>query len=172
MLYFLLNYGSDELEFESDSEFLSPDGSRPTVTDFIAGTIDSDGGALVNPAYQKVYATYLAAYDEGREQEEILRMMLNSPDRQISFLTAQLSIEKYQLTVKSFEDSLTTKGSWLVSRVPKLILMYMDKKLDSRLDAIRREMASPEAGDRMMELMTRMVSLQKLQKNVKEKMKN
>ena len=66
LLYFLLNYGSDELEFESDSEFLSPDGSRPTVTDFIAGTIDSDGGALVNPAYQKVYATYLAAYDEGR----------------------------------------------------------------------------------------------------------
>ena len=171
LLYFLLNYGSDELEFESDSEFLSPDGSRPTVTDFIAGTIDSDGGTLLNPAYQKVYQTYLAAYDEGREQEEIVRAMLNSPDRQVSFLTAQLSIEKYQLTVKSFEESLTTKGSWLVNRVPRLILMYMDKKLDSRLDALRREMASPEAGDRMMELMTEMVSLQKLQKNVKEKMK-
>ena len=172
LLYFLLNYGSDVLDFESDSEYLSPDGEKPTVTDFIAGTIESDGGSLLNPVYQKVYATYLAAYDEGLSQEEILRMMLNAPDRQVSFLTAQLSIEKYQLTVKSFEDSLTTKGSWLVNRVPKLILMYMDKKLDSRMDAIRREMASPEASDRMLELMTEMVSLQKLQKNVKEKMKS
>ena len=59
-----------------------------------------------------------------------------------------------------------------MNRVPKLILMYMDKKLDSRMDAIRREMASPEASDRMLELMTEMVSLQKLQKNVKEKMKS
>ena len=171
LLYFLLNYGSDVLDFESDSEYLSPDGEKPTVTDFIAGTIDSDGGTLLNPAYQMVYQTYLAAYDEGLSQDDIVRNMLNSPDRQVSFLTAQLSIEKYQLTVKSFEESLTTKGSWLVNRVPRLILMYMDKKLESRLDAIRREMASPEASDRMMELMTEMVSLQKLQKNVKEKMK-
>ena len=96
--------------------------------------------------------------------------MLNSPDRQISFLTAQLSIERYQLTVKSFEDSLTTKGSWLVNRVPKLMLMYMDKKLDSRLDALRREMAAPDGMARMEGLMTEMVSLQRLQKTVKDKM--
>ena len=97
-------------------------------------------------------------------------MMLNSPDRQISFLAAQLSIERYQLTVKSFEDSLTTKDSWLVNRVPKLMLMYMDKKLDSRLDALRREMAGPDGPARMEELMNEMVSLQRLQKTVKDKM--
>ena len=170
LLYFLLNYGSELLDFESDSEFYSPDGEKPTVTDFIASSIDSDGGTLVNPAYQKVYAAYLEAYDEGRPQEEIVRSMLNAPDREISYVAAQLSIEKYQLTVKSFEDSLTTTGSWLVTRVPKLMLMYMDKKLESRLDALRREMAGPDAQDRMMELMTEMVRLQKLQKNVKDKM--
>ena len=98
-------------------------------------------------------------------------MMLNSPDRQVSFVAAQLSIERYQLTVKSFEDSLTTKGSWLVNRVPKLMLMYMDKKLDSRLDAIRREMTTPEGMGRMEELMAEMVTFQRLQKTVKEKMK-
>ena len=170
LLYFLLNYGSELLDFESDSEFYSPDGEKPTVTDFIAGSIDSDGGTLVNPAYQKVYAAYLEAYDEGQPQEEIVRSMLNAPDREISYVAAQLSIEKYQLTVKSFEDSLTTTGSWLVNRVPKLMLMYMDKKLESRLDALRREMAGPDAQARMMELMTEMVRLQKLQKNVKDKM--
>ena len=170
LLYFLLNYGSDPLDFESDSEFYSPDGEKPTVTDFIAGTIEQDDGMLVNPVYQKVYACYLEAYDAGQAQEEIVRAMLNSPDRQISFVTAQLSIEKYQLTVKSFEDSLTTKDSWLVNRVPKLILMYQDKKLESRLDTLRREMAAPSDPGRMMELMTEMVRLQKLQKNVRERM--
>ena len=170
ILYFLLGYGSDVLDFESDSEYYRPDEEKPTVTDFIAGTIDQDGGTLLNPAYQKVYAAYLEAYDEGRPQEEIVRMLLNSPDREISFLAAQLSIERYQLTVKSFEDSLTTKGSWLVNRVPKLMLMYMDKKLYSRLDAIRREMNTPEGMGRMEELMAEMVSFQRLQKTVKEKM--
>ena len=170
ILYFLLNYGSDVLNFESDSEYHREGEDNPTVTEFIAGTIDRDGGDLVNPAYQRVYAAYLEAYDEGHPQEEIVRMMLNSPDRQVSFVAAQLSIERYQLTVKSFEDSLTTKGSWLVSRVPKLMLMYMDKKLDSRQDAIRREMASPDGSPRLEELMKEMVRLQKLQKNVKDKM--
>ena len=170
ILYFLLGYGSDVLDFESDSEYFRPDEEKPTVTDFIAGTLDQDGGTLLNPAYQKVYAAYLEAYDEGRPQEEIVRMLLNSPDREISFLAAQLSIERYQLTVKSFEDSLTTKGSWLVNRVPKLMLMYMDKKLYSRLDAIRREMNTPEGMGRMEELMAEMVSFQRLQKTVKEKM--
>ena len=169
LLYFLLNHGTDPLNFESDSEFYVA-GEKPTVTDFIAGAIDSDGGCLVNAAYQKLYATYLAAYDEGQTQEEIVRAMLNSPDREISRLTAQLSIERYELTVKSFEESLTTRDSWLVNRVPKLILMYNDKRLESRLDAIRREMATPEGQARVMELMTEMVRLQKLQKNVKDKM--
>ena len=170
ILYFLLNYGSDVLNFESDSEYHREGEDNPTVTEFIAGTIDRDGGSLVNPAYQRVYAAYLEAYDEGHPQEEIVRMMLNSPDRQVSFVAAQLSIERYQLTVKSFEDSLTTKGSWLVSRVPKLMLMYMDKKLDSRQDAIRREMATPEGASRVEELLTEMLTLQRLQKTVKDKM--
>ena len=169
LLYFLLNYGTNVLNFESDSEFYVAD-EKPTVTDFIAGAIDSDGGSLVNAAYQKLYATYLTAYDEGQTQEEIVRAMLNSPDREVSRLTAQLSIERYELTVKSFEESLTTRDSWLVNRVPKLILMYNDKRLESRLDALRREMATPEGQNRVMELMTEMVRLQKLQKNVKDKM--
>ena len=171
LLYFLLNYGSDPLVFESDSEFYSPKGDPPTVTEFIADVIDADGGELLNPVYQKVYEAYLNGFDEGRPQEEIVRSMLNSPDQQIAYVTAQHSIEKYQLTVKSFEDALTTKESWLVKQVPKLILTYSDKKLESRLDAIRREMASVTDEDRSMALMQEMVRLQKLQKSVKEKMK-
>ena len=170
LLYFLLNFGTDTLQFESDSEFYSKDGPKPTVTDFIADAIDSDGGCLINPLYQKLYAAYLEGYDAGLSQEEILRGLINSPDRQISSVSAQLSVEKYQLTVKSFEDALTTRDSWLVGQIPKLILIYLDKKLDSRLDALRREMATPEGQERLMELMTEMVRLQKLQKCVKDKM--
>lgn len=170
LLYFLLNYGTDVLHFESDSEFYSADGPAPTVTDFIADAIDSDGGCLINPLYQKVYAAYLEGYDAGLSQEEILRGLINAPDPQVASMSAQLSVEKYQLTVKSFEDALTTRDSWLVGQVPKLILVYLDKKLDSRLDALRREMLSPGGQERMMDLMTEMVRLQRIQKNVKDKM--
>ena len=170
LLYFLLNFGTDLLHFESDSEFYAADGQQSTVADFIADAIDSDGGSLINPAYQALYAAYLEAYDDGHSQEEIVRRLVNSQDRRISTLAAQLSVEKYQLTVKSFEDSLTTQDSWLVGQVPKLILLYMDKKLDSRLDALKRKMAGAVPQETMMELMTEMVRLQKLQRNVKERM--
>ena len=170
ILGFLLNYGLDELNFESDSEFLSADGYKPTVTDFIANSIDEDGGQLLNPSYQAVYAAYLKAYDEGKSQEEIIRMLINSPDRTVSFVAAQLSVEKYRLTVKSFEDSLTTRESWLAAQVPKTIFRYMDRKLDSRLDALRRAMASATDQNMLMEMMNEMVSLQRTQKLVRDKM--
>ncbi len=169
LLHFLLEYGTDFLHFESDSEYYPGDGVEMTVADFIIGALEGDGGAMINPAYDSVFKAYVAAYDEGRSQEEILRSLMNSPDRVISFVSAQLSIEKHRLTVKSFEASMTTRDSWLASRVPRTILHYMDRKLESRLDALRRELASETDPERIMQLMTETVSVQRLQKNVKDK---
>lgn len=169
LLYFLLNFGTDLLEFESDSEYYSE--TPATVADFIISSVDSDGGCLLNQAYQSVFAAYADAFYEDREQEDIVKSMLNSPDRIISTLTAQLSIEKYQLTIKSFEESLTTRSSWLVSQVPRVMLTYMERKIESRVDEIRKALASPMEEEKMTEMMTEMVQLQKTQKIIKDKMK-
>ena len=94
--------------------------------------------------------------------------LLNSPDTEVSKLSASLSAEKYELTVEGFRNSLTTKESWLVSFVPKAILVYTVRKIDSRLSAISRRISSvPEETD---SLMAEMTTLQKVRKVVKNRM--
>ena len=117
IISFLLRHGSDPMEFETDSEYYQPDGSIIAVADFIEGSLGADGFELINPASMKVYNAYMDAFysDEAPSQDEIIRMLLNHPDEQIRLVSAQLSMEKYQLTVGSFQASLTTTSSWLVA---------------------------------------------------------
>ena len=172
ILYFLLTNGSEILDFESDSQFYSGDeDAKPTVADFIYASIYPDGGHLKNSAYDKVYQEYMDEYHSGVPQERIVRNMHNSPDPQIEFVSAQLSVEKYQLTVKDFKEALTTTSSWLVTFVPKTMLVYMDKKLESAIFALRKRMAA--AGDDAVELrsaMEEMVKLQNVQRKLRMKM--
>ncbi len=171
LLYFLLNYGTETLEFESDSEFYGGDGDNPTVADFIISALDADGGCMISPAYQKIYETYSDMYYEGHSKEDILKSMLNSQDRDISNGTAQLSIERYSITVKSFEEALTTTSSWLVRLVPKTILVYNDKKVENKLDELRRKLASVQSDEETMEVMTEILRVQNIRKSLQERMK-
>ncbi len=137
LLALLLRYGTTELDFESDSEYYpGSEDMKPQVASFIADALSSDGAAFANSAYRRTYDAYLAAYDEGYSQEEILRRLLDSPDRTVAAVAAELSTDKYRLTVKNFEDALTTTSSWLVTFVPKTILVYGQKRLKYRIDSI------------------------------------
>ena len=169
ILYFLLRHGRDTMDFETDSEFYDPD-EKFTVADFIISTLEDDGGSLLNPAYQKVYEQYVKSYDEGFAQSEILRRLLDSPDAGTAFIAAQLSTEKYQLTVQNFREALTTTSSWLVTKVPYTLILYADRKIESALADIRKALAVEDEA-RQEELLKDMVRLQSLQKTIKEKMK-
>lgn len=162
LLYFLLTHGTDTLDFESDSEYYSgSEQDKATVAEFIASSIEGDeGGGLINPAFQKVYQAYIDAYDAGLDQQAIMRQLLNSEDREVSFVSAQLSVEKYQLTVKNFEASMTTTSSWLVNFVPRTILMYMQSKIDRRLSQITRELAGASSQEQELSLLQESVALQ------------
>ncbi len=97
ILTFLLMYGSEELDFPTDSPYYSgSEDTKAKVADFILEQIEADGNKLLNKVFDKVYHTYVSLYDENYTQEEIVRKMVNSPDPELSFVTAQLSIEKYQ----------------------------------------------------------------------------
>ena len=172
LLYFLLTHGDDVLEFESDSEFYSGDeSSKPTVAQFIYASIFPDGGHLINSSYDKVYQEYMKQSLEGVPQERILKSLLNSPDPAIEHISAQLSVEKYQLTVKNFESALTTTSSWLVTFVPKAILVYMDKKLESAIFALGNRMKDASADpDALGSLMQEMVKLQGVQRKLRMRM--
>lgn len=159
LLRFLLCYGTDELDFESDSEYYSGDeDEKPLVADFIRCSLEEDGTGFLNSSLRAAYEAYMKEYDNGYAQEDIIRGMLNSSDRTVAAVTADLSMEKHLLTVKNFENALTTTSSWLVNYVPKALLVYAERRLENEIDKLMKslETASEE------EQMDKMLTIQKL----------
>lgn len=169
LLYFLLTHGCDELDFESDSDYYCGEGMpKPTVADFIRGALEADGTRMANSAYAAAWDAYFKAYDEGYEQEEIVRRMLDDGDRRVASVAASLSTEKYRLTVSAFENALTTTASWLTVQVPRAIMVYGERRIQDRTDDIRRQLAGsvPEEQEKLMQELMR---LQTAQRKIKQK---
>ena len=167
LLSFLLKYGQNKMLFETDSKFYVED--PYTVTEFISSALESDDCHFSNSLYRKVYETYLQLYDQGKDQDTIIRSMLDSPDRALAGAVSEIAIEKYEITVKSFSDSLTTPGSWLVNYVPKTLSMYAVRRLEVQLDTLTRQLASANDPAEQMELMQSIVKLQKLLGSISRK---
>ena len=167
LLGFILRDGSSPLVFESDSEFYSE--TPQTVAEFIDTALAGDGIAFANDAYQRTYEAYFAFYDTGKEQDEIVRDLLNGPDDAVRFVVSQLSDDKYELTVKNFQAALTTRDSWLTNFVPKAILAYHIKRLQSDHALLTRELAA--AGpDRQHEIFTTLERINELKKKINIKL--
>lgn len=164
LLSFILNYGTEYLDFESDSEYYSGDESdKPLVADFIRCSLEEDDTCFLNSSLRDTYDAYFQEYDKGLSQEAIIRALLNSPDRAVATVTADLSMEKHLLTVKNFENALTTTSSWLVNFVPKAILVYAERRLENEIDCLVKRMSSATEEEQM----DIMVSIQKLKSTQK-----
>ena len=162
LLGFILRHGCSELKFETDSEFYNPDGSQ-TVAEFIDSALTGDSAAFSNPAFQAAYNAYFALYDEGLDQDSIVRSLLNGEDRTVAGVVADLAEEKYELTVHNFSDALTTTDSWLVTYVPRAILAYHDKRLQAKQADINRRLvqASPEEAKQLLSELSSVNALKK-----------
>ena len=169
LLYFLMRYGTEPLEFESDSPYYSGDeDSKPTVADFIRESMEADDSCFANSWYKLLYDNYMRLYDEGLQQDAIVRTLLNCEDRALADLAASFSTEKYQLTVGAFEAALTTTSSFLVNGVPKAIMVYAERRVQDRLETLRRSLAS--AGpDEQISMMQEMLKLQTAQRRIRQK---
>ena len=169
LLYFLLRYGCNQLDFESDSEYYSgSELDKPTVADFIHGAL-SDGTRMGNSAYAAVYDAFFALYDEGLSQEEIVKRLLDSADRRMAGIVSELSTEKYQLTVEAFERSLTTTDSWLVAQVPRAILNYAERRLQDRYEQLRHSLSDAHP-DVEPAILQEMIKIQTAQRRIRQKM--
>ena len=170
LLGFLLRHGCDELDFESDSDYYSgSEQDKPSVADFIREAF-SDGTRLVNSAYAAVYDAYYALYDEGLGQQDIVKRLLDAPDRRVAGVTSQLSTEKYRLTVQAFENAMTTTSSWLVAQVPRAILGYAERRLQDRYEQLRRSLTDQAGGEQEKAVLQEMVKIQATQRKIRQKM--
>lgn len=164
VLRFLLKYGCEYLEFESDSEYYSgSEEDKKTVADFIAeALVDSE---MYNSSFKELYEAYYDLYYEGYDNDTITRRLINSENRNMADLAVELSTDKYQLTIKAFENSLTTTSSWLVAQVPRAILAYQEKRLQFRIEELCKSLAQAQAGEDL-KIMQEMMKLQTAQKRI------
>ena len=169
LLGFILRYGRSPLQFESDSEFYDPEGSQ-TVADFIDAALSSDDIRFGNKAYEATYNAYFGLYDQGLEQDAIVMALLNGEDRTVANVAADLSSEKYELTVHNFSDALTTTDSWLVTYVPKAILVYHDKRIEAQQAEIARKLKAGVSTEEALQLMNRLNRLNEIKKTINIKL--
>ena len=169
LLSFILRYGRTALQFETDSEFYDEEGQQ-TVAEFIDAAMAGDDAHFVNPEYEATYQAYFNLYDEGMDQDSIVLTLMNGEDRSIASVAADLSTEKYELTVHNFSDALTTTDSWLVTYVPRAILVYHDKRITARMGKITQQLREPASAQEMNELMLKLGKLTEIKKNINIKL--
>ena len=168
LLGFIVRYGRDSLNFETDSEFYSPD-SVQTVAEFIDDALAADETVFVSPAYQAAYDAYFQLYDQGLDQDSIVRTLLNGENREIAAVVADLATEKYEITVNNFSNALTTRESWLTTFVPRAILAYHEKRVTLMQNDLTRRLADATPQEQT-EIMARLGKLNQMKKTINLKL--
>ena len=152
LLGFILEDGCSTLRFDRDSKFFVAD-ETVNVAEFIDGALNGD--PFGNQSYRKVYDEYFRMYDEGLDQQQIQTRLLNSQDMVIASVAKELLIEKYQITVKAFEDSLTTNDTRLVMYVPKCLMTYQCRKLEEMVKDLSAQLGAEKDLQKQIEIIAR-----------------
>lgn len=176
LLGFILRNGMSPLEFESDSPYYEEEGAVP-VADFIRDALD--GHEFANTSYRRVYDEYFKLYDEdpALTQTDIVRKLMDSPDRAMADMVADFVEDRYQLTVKNFKDSMTAESSHLVINVPKAILVYnslrvkaQEMEITERLKELKHEEQTDDVMKEQFDLLIKLQKTAELRKSIVEKL--
>ena len=160
ILGFILEEGCSELCFDRDSKYYV-EGDSVNVAEFIDGSLAEDDTVFANSSYARVYDEYFALYDEGLTQQQIQQRLLNNMDAEIAAVSRELLIEKYQITVKKYEQSLTARSTILVQFVPKALMAYQCRRIELLLKKKTKEMETASADDQLA-ILTEITNLNKL----------
>ena len=152
LLKFILEEGCSTLDFDRDSKYYV-EGVKYNVAEFIDGSLAEDDADFFNSKYRKTYEEYFRFYEEGLSQQQIQQRLLNNEDEQIVSVTKELLIEKYQITVKNYENSMTAVSTKLVIYVPKTLLAYQCAKVELLIEELVAELSTCEDAERQMEIL-------------------
>ncbi len=152
LLGFILEEGCTDLQFDVDSKYYI-EGEVINVAEFIDGILADDDADFVNQSFRKVYEEYFRMYDEGLTQQQIQTRLLNSMDAEIAEVARELLIEKYQITVKTYEQSMTATSTKLVQFIPKALLAYQCKKVELVLRELTARLAVEADPERQVEIL-------------------
>ena len=154
LLGFILEEGCTDLLFDIDSKYYV-EGETVNVAEFIDGILADDDAGFANHSFRKTYDEYFRMYDEGLTQQQIQTRLLNSMDAEIAAVARELLIEKYQITVRSYEQSMTATSTKLVQFIPKALLAYQCKKVELLLRDLTARLAAETDPERQVEILSR-----------------
>ncbi len=154
LLGFILEEGCSLLNFDRDSKYYI-EGEKVTVADFIDGILAEDDADFVNQSYRKTYDAYFGLYEEGLTQQQMQQRLLNSMDAEIAAVAKDLLIEKHQITVKNYEQSMTATSTRLVQYIPKTLLAYQCKKVEIILKNLTSQLAAEPDPARQIEILSK-----------------
>ena len=160
LLMFVLEYGCNELLFDQNSKYFTD--PPMTVADFIDATLADSELDFRNSSYYKVYETYFTMYQEGLTQQQIQQRLLNSMDEEIAAVAKEILIEKYEITVKTYVQSMTATATMLVMFVPKSLLVYQAKRVELDVKEKMEEVQRTQDPERQMALLTEITTLNKV----------
>ena len=139
------------------------------MAEFIDDALAADETVFVSPAYQAVYDAYFQLYDQGMDQDGIVRTLLNGENREIAAVVADLATEKYEITVNNFSNALTTRDSWLTTFVPRAILAYHEKRVTLMQNELMRRLADATPQEQT-DIMARLGKLSQMKKTINLKL--
>ena len=154
MLGFILEEGCSDLLFDVDSKYYV-EGEVINVAEFIDGILADDDADFMNQSFRKVYDEYFRMYDEGLTQQQIQTRLLNSMDEEIAAVAKEILIEKYQITVKTYEQSMTATSTKLVQFIPKALLAYQCKKVEMLQRDLTAQLAVEPDPERQVEILAK-----------------
>ena len=160
LLMFVLEYGCNDLLFDQNSKYFTD--PPMTVADFIDATLADSELDFRNSSYYKVYETYFTMYQEGLTQQQIQQRLLNSMDEEIAAVAKEILIEKYEITVKTYVQSMTATATMLVMFVPKSLLVYQAKRVELDVKEKMEEVQRTQDPERQMALLTEITTLNKV----------
>lgn len=154
LLWFVLNHGLDTLGFQEDSPFYDPQGAY-VVADFIRDNLEADDYFFVNSVFRRIYDAYYNLYDAEPplDQESIVRRLIGGEDQEIGESVLQMTLEKYRLSVRNFQDSMTNTATKLVMFVPKAIMVYKAKRLQERSKALTEQLRTQTDPGKVQEIL-------------------
>ena len=160
ILGFILEEGCTPLEFDRDSKYYV-EGETINVAEFIDGIFADDDAEFVNVPYRVVYDEYFRMYDDGLAQDQIQTRLMNSMDAVVSAVAKDILIEKYQITVKNYEDSLTSVTTRLVQYVPRALLAYQSRKVELILKDLTARLTTETDEERQMVILAKVSEFNK-----------
>lgn len=167
----LLNYGHQDIEFESVDEDNQKIVELVKVANFIVHDLNSDEITFSNESYQKIFEEYITFIDKGEIPDE--NHFTNHSNKSVTSSAIDLLTTQYQLSDKwesKARIEVATELQRLKAAVENSVLSFKAKKIESLIAEnqleIKVAVANEERHESLSELLTRLKELKDISKEI------